>query len=448
MRRTLPLALFAPLALAALACAPAAPPATVAAAIEGFAAPALDQLAERYVRLALALGEHDGDYVDAYFGPSRWPEQAKEEALTLPTIRERGVALAGELATTPATDRDERQRRAYLARQTRALMARLDLLAGRALTFDEESRALFGVEAPRHDRAHFEAILAELGRELPGDAPLATRLAAYRAGFVIPPERLDRVFQEAIAACRARTVEHLPMPEGESFSVEYVTDQPWSGYNWYHGGYRSVIQVNTDLPIHIDRAVDLACHEGYPGHHAYNVLREQHLVNGRGWVEHTVVPLFAPQALVMEGTGNYGVEIAFPPEERLAYERSTLFPLAGLDPAGAERYYRVQALLQRLGYAGNEAARGYLDGAMTAEQAADWLERYALMEPERARQRLRFIDKYRSYVVNYNLGQDLVRQWVEAEAERAGGDDAARWRAFERLLREPLLPEDLAASGD
>ena len=107
----------------------------------------------------------------------------------------------------------------------------------------------------------------------------------------------------------------------EHFTVEYVTNKSWSGYNWYQGGFRSLIQVNTDLPIYIDRAVDLACHEGYPGHHVYNALLEQHLVKARGWLEFSVYPLFSPQSLIAEGTANYGIEVAFPGRDRIAFEQ-------------------------------------------------------------------------------------------------------------------------------
>ena len=83
------------------------------------------------------------------------------------------------------------------------------------------------------------------------------------------------VFQAAIRACRDRTRPVRRAAGGESFTVEYVTGKSWSGYNWYQGNYRSLIQVNTDLPIYIDRALDLACHEGYPGHHVYNVAARE-----------------------------------------------------------------------------------------------------------------------------------------------------------------------------
>src|SRR6185436_9984621 len=163
------------------------------------------------------------------------------------------------------------------------------------------------------------------------------------------------------AECRRRTLQHVRLPVAETFTVEYVKNKSWSGYNWYQGDYRSLIQVNTDLPIYIDRAIDLACHEGFPGHHVYNALLEQRLVRERGWVEFSVYALFSPQSLIAEGTANYGIEVAFPGEERAAFEREVLYPLAGLDVSQAVMHDRVQALVDKLSYAGNEAARKYLN---------------------------------------------------------------------------------------
>jgi hypothetical protein len=258
--------------------------------------------------------------------------------------------------------------------------------------------------------------------------------------FVIPREKLDAVFGAAIDVCRAKTREHVVLPAGESFRVEYVNDKAWSGYNWYQGGFASLIQVNTDLPIFIDRAIDLACHEGYPGHHVYNSLLEKSLVRERGWVESSVYALFSPQSLIAEGSANHGIDVAFPADERVAMERETLFPIAGLDGARASQYYRVHELASRSAYAGNEAARRYLDGEFSADDAAEWLTTYALMAPARARQRIKFFEQYRSYVINYNLGKDLVRDYVE---HRAGGNAQTRWKVFAELLSSPRLPSGL-----
>jgi hypothetical protein len=153
-------------------------------------------------------------------------------------------------------------------------------------------------------------------------------------------------------------------------------------------------------------------------------------------VEFSVYALFSPQSMIAEGSANYGIDVAFPAEERVGMEKEELFPIAGLDGARAEQYYRVYDLVSRTSYAGNEAARRYLDGAFTADEAAQWLTAYALMEPARARQRVKFFDQYRSYVINYNHGKDLVREYVE----RRGGD---RWAVFADLLASPRLPSAL-----
>jgi hypothetical protein len=406
------------------------------------AARPMNDIAESYVKLALALGVHDADYVDAYYGPRAWKSAADSTRLPLAAIAERVGALGATLRAVPAAGADtmDRLRHAYLDKQLRAMAGRIEFLQGRRLPFDDESRVMYDAVAPTHPEAHYRAVLARLDGALPGTGPVPARYEAFRAQFAIPRDRLEAVFTAAIGACRERTARHVKLPPNESFTVEYVTDKPWSAYNWYKGGYRSVIQVNTDLPIFIDRAVDLACHEGYPGHHLYNALLEQQLVRGRGWVEFSVYPLFSPQSLIAEGSANYGIAVAFPGEERVAFERERLFPLAGLDPARAPEYYRVLALGKELGYAGNEAARRYLDGAIDAGAAARWINAYALMEPARAAQRVRFIDKYRSYVINYNLGEDLVRQYVEA---RSGGDPERRWQVFTDLLSSPRLPSNL-----
>ncbi len=153
-------------------------------------------------------------------------------------------------------------------------------------------------------------------------------------------------------------------------------------------------------------------------------------------------PLFSPQSLIAEGSANYGKQVVLPGPERLKFEKETLFPLAGLDPEKAEAYYRLLDLTEALSYAGNEAARAYLDGRMNAAQAVDWLMRYDLMSRERAQQRLRFIEKYRSYVINYNLGQDIVRKYVEAGGGTAGHPNK-RWQLFAELLSTPHTPSSL-----
>ena len=403
--------------------------------------PVMNELAERYVKLVLAMGQHDDDYVDAYYGPDNWRIEAETAAQTLEQIE---VAVDAALADLQeiAPDGTElgQMRHQYLQRQLEALRVRIHMLGGETLSFDDESAALYDAVAPSHQESYFQETLTKLDQALPGEGALTDRYAAFRDDFIIEPDRLTRVFDTAIAECRRRTVAHIELPASERFTVEYVTDKSWSGYNWYQGDFRSLIQVNTDLPIYIDRAIDLACHEGYPGHHVYNVLLEHHLVREQGWPEFSVYALFSPQSLIAEGTANHGIDVAFPAKQRLTFEQTVLFPAAGLAASRAAQYYGVQSLVAQLDYAGNEAARRYLNGQFDRGDAARWLTRYALMTPARAQQRVRFFDQYRSYVINYNLGEDLVAAFIDAQSR---GMAANRWNVFAKLLASPRLPSGL-----
>jgi hypothetical protein len=402
----------------------------------------LDAVGQRFVILGLSLGRHDPNYVDAYYGPDSLRSAAAAESLSVEDVQTAAESLIAVLGdSVPGyTDSLVGMRHRALRVLLGSMAARARVLGGERLTFDEEAQALYDAVPPHYGEAHFDSLLGRLDTMLPARGSLAKRYQRFRDRLMIPAARVDTVFKTAIAACRARTLDHLSLPPGERFDLEYVKGTPWNAYNWYKGDYRSLIQVNLDFPIPIDRAVDLACHEGYPGHHVYNALLEQGLVRDRGWVEFSLYPLFSPLSFIAEGSANFGIDMAFPPAERVAFERDSLFPLAGLDPSLAARNAAVRQVVERLNYARNEVARRYLDGGLDAAGAQAMMQQYWLITPEAAAKTLRFIDTYRSYVINYNLGRDLVAAWVE----RTGGDDAdARWNAFRALLSAPHLPRDL-----
>jgi hypothetical protein len=402
---------------------------------------ALDSIAREYVRISLEAGEREPEYVDAYYGPPEWALAAKQHTRSIAALQAAAAqAKARALAIDPRTlDRLARGRRAFLIGQLTAAEARLAMHAGKRLDFDDEALQLFGVKFVPTPLEHYDPTLAGIDRLVPGAGPLWERVDAFRNRFTIPADRLAAVMRASIAECRRRTVAFIPLPPGENFSLELVSGKPWGGYNYYKGSATSLIQVNTDLPVLIDRALDLGCHEGYPGHHVYNLLLEKHLARELGWVEFTIYPLYGPQSLLAEGSANYGIELAFPGDERAAFEAQVLYPLAGLDPAEAARFSELANALQALAGARFTIAREYLDGRIDREAAIALLQKYQLLSVERARKSLEFADHYRSYVINYGLGMDMVKAHVEG----VGTDPAARWREMARILSEPTTPADL-----
>ena len=404
-----------------------------------------NQVAEDYVKLVLEAGLYDPYFVDAYYGPEEWkPQELADENAVIPSqellnkIQELNEKL--NLIDNESLEKNQKLRHTYLIKQLKAVKGRVEMLGGKTFTFDEETQALYDVLTPDYTLEHFESLINELNELLPGEGELTNRLTKFKEDFIIPKEKLDTVFKTAIEESKKRTLKYIDLPENENFVLEFVSDKPWGGYNWYKGNNFSLIQINTDLPIYIDRAIDLASHEGYPGHHVYNCLLETNMVKANGWVEFSVYPLYSPQSLIAEGTANYGITMAFPDDEKIKYEKEILFPLAGLDPEKADKYYQVLELVAKISYVRNSAAEAYLNGEKSKEETIDWLVKYALRNHQSAEQSLKFIEAYRSYIINYNVGLDMVRKYMD---ENSGESMEEKWELFEYLISTPQVPSNL-----
>ena len=406
----------------------------------------LDAVARDYVLLSLTIGEKEAGYIDAYYGPAELQAKAKADAagLDLDQLTRRTEDLRERVAALPAEGDELQARRVrFLAAQLTAAATRLRMMKGEKLSFAEEAKGMFGVAPELKPLSAYDPILARIETLVPGQGVLADRVDAFQNKFNIPTGRLKPVFDAAIAECRRRTLEHIQLPKDERFDMSFVTGKSWSGYNYYQGNAHSRIEINTDLPIRISRAVDLGCHEGYPGHHVLNALLEQRLTKEKGWIEFSVYPLYSPQSLLAEGSANYGRDLAFPGDDQLNFETASLYPLAGLPTAQAANYLALDRAMRDLGGARFTIAREYLEGRIDDADAARLMRKYLLVSPERAKQLTEFTKQYRSYVINYGLGQDMVRAYVEA----AGADPKARWARMEKILSEPTLPSDLRPAG-
>lgn len=401
----------------------------------------MDEVAREYLFVELSMGLHDSNHVDAYYGPEEIRERAETAQLGIDEIEQRALALQARLAALDADEKERvnTERVSGLQARLRALLTRVAINRGDYLSFDEESLALFGATAPDVDIAIYDDILAQIDALLPGKDSLAERVNAFRGRFSAPLDKVPSLLEAAIAECRQRTVEYIDLPEHESFRLEYVSNKPWGAYNWYQGDAQSLIELNLDAGRAVSGFVGTGCHEGYPGHHVYNVLLEQHLVKERGWVEFTLYPLYSPESLIAEGSANYGTRLAFPGNELETFTREVLFPLAGLDPREVARYESLRDLSRQLSFAGNEIARDYLDGHIDRQSAIELTMKYTLATRQRAERSVWFVETYRSYVINYNLGEKLIADYIEKNATSA----TERWQKFAELLSSPPDPQKL-----
>lgn len=407
--------------------------------------PAPDPIARDYLLLALRLDQHVAGLVDGYFGPADLKAEVETGQLRPPARIADDAAML--IARLPDEVEDDR-RRDWLNAQVVALKTQASALAGEALPYVDHVTRCFAWTPQRRDEALFEAAALDLERLLPGDEPLAGRLTAWDARFEIPLERLPAVVDWLVARFRERGASLFGLPEGEDLRVSLVRNQPWTGYNWYDGGLRSRVEINTDLPVRVADLVHTVAHETFPGHHLEHAWKEADLVEAQGRLEASVLLINTPECLVSEGLADLGRGFASPPDEEAdllveLYRRAGL-PIAD-DPAAArdaaERTVAIGPPRRRLSEArGNAALMRHADGA-SHEEALAYLERVGRLAPHVAAKRLEFIEHplWRTYVFVYHEGEALLRRWLDAVPE---ADRPAR---FGRLLHEQLTPTAIAA---
>lgn len=406
----------------------------------------INDVAVDYVKLGLYLGQYDTSFVDAFYGPdSLKPASGPRSVIpkdSLITSIDSMKMMLERIIASPQSNETIRMRARWMTRQLTAFKMRIRIFTGELESFDEETLQLFDVKVPVFNEQHFQSLAAKLDKVLQGKGAINERYRNLHDKFTIPKDKIDTLFKIALSEARKRTKTKLQLPEGESCTLEFVSDKPWSGNNLYKRNYTSIIQINTDLPFNIIEAIEFACHEGYPGHHVYNIIREKTLLRDKGWVEGSLYPLFSPLSVIGEGTAEYGIEMVFPKDDYKQFIRKVLIPLAALDTTYFDQYFNALLLKKQLNYARNEVARGLINGTMSDKEIHRWLLTYGLINKEEADFILRFIEKYRSYVICYNYGQDLVRNFVEANSG-VPENDKTRWQVFSWLLSNLVTPEDL-----
>lgn len=388
----------------------------------------MDQFSQRYIQLAFAIEAHVEGFVDAYFGPP---------ALKAPTERREPAAIVDDLAglrAEVAASAYPAGRIAYLEAQLRAMQATARKLAGEQLAYRDEVRLLFDIEPIFTPETVFEEAIAALDQQLPGSGSVIERMEAWKKRFEVAPALARQMIDLISSEARRRTAELVALPAGEAVEFALVSDKPWSGYNWYLGNGRSLVEINTDLPIRANSLLDLVCHEAYPGHHTEHALKEQLLYNERGWGECAIQLINTPECVISEGSATLAEELIFGAEAE-SWAAETLYPLVGIegDPVREQRIGAAGWNLRAL--SGNAALMLHEQGA-DPEEVVRYIMRYGLRSEREARQSLRFISTplWRAYTFTYFVGRDLINRWLSA------GDRTTRFR---QLLSEQIAPSVL-----
>lgn len=392
------------------------------------------RLDEEFVRLALAMNEHLPGYVDSYFGPAEWSQAAQQTGkVPLPELTQEVERLAENLSQAQGWDP---QRKDFLVCQVSAMQMSLRLLAGESVSLAEEVQALYDVEPTWKAESNFLEAQERWNELLPGDGSLNERRDRWKKSLEIPVEKVKELLPLIIRTLQERAHKKFNLPEGESFVVEFVSNQPWGAYNWYLGNFKSRIDLNTDLPIRVSALAGLIAHEAYPGHHTELSMKEAGLIQDKGYQEHVLTLINSPSCVIAEGIATSALEAIFTDQELEDWYREEILPRAGMSHMDAKKIIEVGKVGEKLSGLWGNAAFMFHDQKKRPDEIISYLQKYEMTTQDEAQKAIDFISNplYRSYVFTYYIGYDLLQKLFS---------QGNRDQYFARLLHEPVTPSQI-----
>ena len=392
-------------------------------------------LVDRYLELGLGLGRHLDGLVDAYYGPVGLRRRVESEPLRPPAAwGEDARHLIAELDGGGGEPELDAGRRRWIRAQLVGLGITARKLAGEQIAYADEVESCYGVRPTPVAEDELEAAHDRLDAVVPGTGPLGPRYIGWRESQAVPVDKLAPALSSLAEDFRDRTQRLFGLPDDEHVDWELVTDQPWSGFNYYLGDLRSRVAINMDLPVLSPSLGHLVAHEAYPGHHTEHTRKEAGLVRRHGHLEETIFLVGTPQCLLAEGLADLGIEVLLGPDHEPILQ-DHLRPL-GI-PYDAEVVAAVRTAGETLGAVRGNAAWMLHQESRPADDVVSYLERWSLLPRARAEKAVEFLTDptWRAYISCYVEGLPLCRRFVDGDAAR-----------FERLLTEQLIPGDLLAA--
>jgi hypothetical protein len=389
------------------------------------------RLDEEFVRLALAIDEHLPGYVDSYFGPNEWAQEAQQAGkLPLTDLTDSADQLAMNVFQANGWDA---QRKDFLAHQISAMQMSLRMLTGEKVSLAEEVQALYDIYPTWKDESNFLEAQKLFDQILPKGDSLKERLESWKNSLEIPIEKVRELLPFITERLRELAHEKFSLPEDESFVVEFVSNQPWGAYNWYLGGYKSRIDINTDLPTRVNGLAGLIAHEAYPGHHTELAIKEVKLIRQMNYREHLLTLINSPSCVIAEGIATTALKTVLTDDELEDWYREEILPRAGMTHIDPKKIMEMSQAGQKLNGLWGNAAFMLHDQKKSTEEIISYLQKYEMSTEKEASKAIQFISNPldRSYIFTYDAGHDLLEEWFSQ------GD---RDKYFARLLEEPVTP--------
>jgi len=394
----------------------------------------MDDIARRYLLLALRLARLRKGLMVAYLGPA---ELAEVVAGELPTsareLHDEALRLNESAADQILGSGTDGTRAAWLGAQLTALSAAARTLAGDEIALPELVEQLLDLPAEREPEASLTAAHRLLDAALPPGPSLRGRLAEHRRETVVPAEQVPAVANQLISLLRERCVQDLSLPAGELLLLE-----PWqiAGGSWdirtaAAGPRETRLELNLAIEWPLDTLLRSVAAESYPGRHAQRVSRQQAVAEQAERWEASAWCSVTPDAVLADGLGGVGREAVLGDFE-LGAELRRIGHKVGLR-VDVERDLEVGRGRRLLAPAASNAALLLHQDGLPAPEVRGYLAEMGLLtEREVDRVMERLADPLlRVEPFSRAFAPPLVSSWLQVTGQTSG---------VARLLREQLTP--------
>jgi hypothetical protein len=269
--------------------------------------------AERFVKVCGEVGNFTErltgvSVVDAYTGPEAFhpKKQSRDKASSdiIHDIQQTFDAVRDEIEDTLRLD--------YMMGELHSLNVVVDWLDGKDISYSELVEGLFQIPMEKYSESEIDKNIRDVTdvmSDFPGD-DLQDKLHRFNKEGEVTGEALQKLLENDLQqrsleiGQEFRTKVYAAMGTSvpdNGVKYEAVRGEPWGGYNWYQGDFRSLNQFNIDRKFNKDSLQATIYHE-YE-HHVSNLWKEKAYLNS-GNLELSIVPLHTGRCVISEGTAD------------------------------------------------------------------------------------------------------------------------------------------------
>ncbi len=257
--------------------------------------------------------------VDAYFGPDEFHPDLMQYEGDPKTLRENLERLIDAIAD----EVEDPLREEYMKGEVMSLIAVVDWLSGSRIPYPDLVEGLFHIPMKRFGESVVDDYIKSVEAEIEGypGSDLREKVTLFGEQGEVTGDELRSLIegdlQEKAAEVGGLFRERVFSKMGEHVQdngviYEAVTGEPWSGYNWYKGDFKSLNQFNVDNTFNMNTIRSVIYHE-YE-HHVSNLWREKEY-RETGNLELAIVPLHTGRCVISEGTADTAKEFLEVEEE-------------------------------------------------------------------------------------------------------------------------------------